>query len=319
MNSVSTFRTRVAVAAMLALAIFGLCPSALAGATTTVTFQPNNPWAQEVGSVDHYDASHDYSVAVPAGKTLHIKLYTRNPNVFLKITNETSGKKLVDTMQTGATTWSQDFVAASTVKVHVYVDPATMVQGDSSKYALQVGVYGANDMRPASTAVTFQPGNPWAQELGRIDSGATAHDYTVAVAAGNTLQANLIAKDSNLHFKVLDANQAVLFDSTAAPAAAGTTAAATTPGESTWSTPVTAAATYTIRVYADPASVPQGAAFGYALQVGQYPTNRAVPASGASSAAPATSAMPAGSAAPAVPAASATPAAPATPASSATR
>lgn len=298
MISVSTSHFRVALLAALALAATGLSPAALADAATPVTFQANNPWAQEIGTVEHSDPSHDYSVAVAAGKTLHVQLFTRNPNVFLKIRNDTRGKQLVDTMKTGATTWSEDVPTASTFTIHVYVDPATLERGDTVKYALQVGAYGATDMRPASTAVTFQPNNPWAQEIGRIDSGATAHDYTVDVAAGNTLQVNLIAKDAGVHFKVMGADQAVLVDTatTAAPASAAatatdTTAAAnTTTGGTTWSAPVTAAATYTVRVYADPASVPQGAAFGYALQIGQYPTNRAQPAAGASAATPAAAA-----------------------------
>ncbi|HET7930633.1 MAG TPA: hypothetical protein VFL63_04490 [Rhodanobacteraceae bacterium] len=288
-----TSHFRIALLATLALAVAGVSPAVLADAATPVTFQANNPWAQEVGTIDHFNASHDYSVAVAAGKTLHVKLFTRNPNVFLKIRNDTQDKKLVDTMQTGATTWSEVVPAAATFTIHVYADPAALERGDTVKYALQVGAYGANDMRPASTEVTFQPGNPWAQELGRIDSGALAHDFTVAVAAGNTLQVNLVAKDANLHFKVMGADQAVLVDTAttaATPAAASTTAAVTTTGSSTWSTPVTAAATYTIRVYADPASMPPGAASGYALQIGQYPTNRTQPAAGASTATPASAA-----------------------------
>lgn len=290
MISVSMFRVRVGIAAMLVLAVAGLSPAAVADTATNVTFQANNPWAQEIGTVDHFDASRDYSVAVAAGKTLQIKLFTRNPNVFFRITNQTLGKKLVDTMQTGATTWSTDVAAASTFLIRVYVDPAAMANGDSAKFALQVGAYGAADMQPASTAVTFQPNNPWAQEVGRIDSGATAHDYTVAIAAGNTLQVNLIDKDANVHFKVLGPDQATLVDTASTPAA-------TTTGGTTWSTAVTTAATYTVRVYADPASMPPGAASGYALQVGQYPTNRTQPASGASAATPASAASaPTGSA-----------------------
>ncbi len=295
MISVSMSRYRVAIVTMLALAGASLSPVVHAAAATTVTFQANNPWAQEVATLDHYDASRDYSVAVAANKTLDIKLYTRNPNVFFKIVDATHDATLVDTMQTGATAWSAPIKAAATFMIRVYVDPAALERGDSAKYALQVGVYGAADMRPASTAVTFEPGNPWTQQVGRIDSGATAHDYTVTIAAGNTLQVNLVAKDTNLHFKVLGADQTVLTDS--ATTAAATSAATTTTGGTTWSTPVTAAATYTIRVYADPASVPTGAAFGYALQIGQYPTNRTQPAPGASTATPAA----ASSAAPAPP------------------
>ncbi|HET7561120.1 MAG TPA: hypothetical protein VFJ87_01930 [Rhodanobacteraceae bacterium] len=294
MISVSTSHFRIAILAVLALAVAGLSPAVLADATTTVTFQSNNPWAQEVGTVDHYSPSHDYSVAVAAGKTLHINLLTRNPNLFFKIIDETHDSTLVDTMQTGATTWSANVPTAATFTIHVYAEPSTLERGDTVKYALQVGAFGAADMRPASTEVTFQPNNPWTQEVGRIDSGAAAHDYTVAVAAGNTLQVNLIAKDANLHFKVMGADQAVLVD-TAATAPATTTATTTT-GGTTWSTPVTAAATYTVRVYADPASLPAGAAFGYALQIGQYPTNRTQPAAGASAA------MPAGAASAAAPA-----------------
>lgn len=274
MMSMSMLRHRIAIVAIMAFAGAALSPVALADASTTVTFAANNPWAQEVGTVDHYKASHDYTVAVDAGKTLQINLLTHNPNVFFKIADQTHDEQLVDTMQTGATTWSQVVAAPATYTIHVYVDPAAMERGDSAKYALQIGQYGAADMQPATTTVTFQPNTPWAQQVGKIDATATAHDYSVAVTAGNTLQVNLVANDPNVRFKVEDANQAVLVDS-------GTT------GAKTWSTPVTMAATYTVRVYVDPAAMPPGKASGYALQIGQYPTNRAQPASGASAAAPA--------------------------------
>lgn len=290
MTSGSTFRSRAALVVALSIAAAAFAPAALADTATPVTFEANNPWAQEVATLSHDQPSHAYSVSVDAGKTLHLKLYSRNPNLFIKVRNDTLRKDLVDTAKTGATTWSEAVTAPTTFSIRVYVEPSVMERGESAKYALQVGAYGAADLRPASTAVTFQPGQPWAQELGRIDAGATAHDYTVAVAAGNTLQVNLIAKDTNIHFKVLDASDAALVDTASTPAAAS--------GTSTWSTAAASAATYTIRVYADAASVPPGAAFGYAVQIGQYPTNRAQPPAAGSVAAPTPASAPASSATP---------------------
>jgi hypothetical protein len=257
------FRHRVALGVGFGIVAACIALPALAEAPVTVAFQANNPWTQEVGSVDRRDPSHDYSVQVAAGKTLQINLVTRDPNVFFKVQDETHDKQLVDTFQTGATTWSTPNPTATTYTIHVYVDPNAMQRGEEAKYALQIGHYGPEDMQVATTAVTFQDSNPWVQEVGTMDSQATSHDYTVAVAAGNTLQINLITRNPGLHFKVEDqANATGLVDTAST-------------GDTTWSTAVATATTYTIHVYVDPAAVPPGKNAQFALQIGQYPSQNA--------------------------------------------
>lgn len=275
---------RVVFAAVLALAGAGLALPALADAPTTVTFQAHNPWTQEIGSVDRYNDSRDYTVAAAAGKTLQINLVTRDPNVFFKVKNETTGKQMVDTFQTGATTWSTSVDTAATYTIHVYVDPNAMQRGEVAKYALQIGQYGPEDMQAATTKVTFQPNNPWAQEVGSLDSRSAAQDYTVDIAAGDTLQVNLVTRDTRLHFKVEDqASNQQLVDTA-------------TTGTNKWSTPVATAAAYKIEVYVNRDAMQRGEVARYALQVGHYPTRTPAPA--ASAAQPAASAASAGPASP---------------------
>lgn len=267
---------------------------AFADTPVTVSFQANNPWTQEIGSVDRYNDSHDYSVQVEAGKTLQINLVTRDPNVFFKVRNETTGEQLVDTFKTGATTWSAPVTTEATYVIHVYVDPDAMTRGEVAKYALQIGRYGAADMQAATTEVTFGPNQPWAQQVSQLNSTAPSHDYTVAVPAGDTLQVNLISQNPNVHFKVQGAaGSQVLVDT----AQTGTT---------TWSTPVATAGTYTIEVYADPSAVPPGHDAKYALQIGHYPSANASPATPASAGSAPGAPSPASSAAGAVPAAAST-------------
>ncbi|MGH8190546.1 MAG: hypothetical protein ACREP2_03785 [Rhodanobacteraceae bacterium] len=261
-----------AIAAAIGLATVGAGFPAFAD-TVQVTFQNHNPWTQEIGSVDRYNSSHDYTVAVDADKTLQINLVTRDPNVFFTIRNDTEGKQLVDTYQTGATTWSTQNATASTYTIHVYVQPEAMQRGETAKYALQIGQYGAQDMQPATTTVTFQDNNPWAQEVSDVESSATAHDYTVAIEAGKTLQVNLLTQNPQVHFKVKDQAGQELVDSSKT-------------GTKTWSMPVATATDFTIEVYADPAAVPPGKKVRYALQIGHY-------ASGARPAGPATAGAPA--------------------------
>lgn len=266
---------RFALAAAIGIAGACLMLPAIADPATTVTFQANNPWTQEIGTVSHSDHSHEYTVAVAADKTLQINLVTRNPNVYFVVKNDSKGEQLVDTRETGATTWSTPNATAATYTIRVYVDPATIRSGESAKYALQVGQYGAADMQAASTEVTFKDNQPWAQVVGKVDAAAPAHDYPVAIAAGMTLQVNLITKDSRVHFKVEDEHHdKVLFDSATA-------------GTNTWSTPVAVAATYDIHVYVDPAGMPPGRAVGYALQVGHFPGQGAQPAAPGTTASPA--------------------------------
>lgn len=259
---------------------FALCVAtalpALASQPVAVTFQPNTHWVQEVDTVSQFNSSHDYAVAIPADKTFQINLITRNPNVFFTIKDETQRKQLVDTLKTGATTWSTKTTAPTNYLIHVYVQPGAMQGDEKAKYALQIGQYGQSDLQPATTAVAFEAGNPWVQETGTLDAQATAHDYTVAVAAGQTLDVNLVTHDPKVHFRVAD------------PAKGQTLVDSATTSATTWSTPVPVATNYTISVYTDPSSMPPGSRAGYVLQVGHYAeSNAQAPAAAGSTAQPA--------------------------------
>lgn len=268
------FPRHTAIGVSLGIIVACMTLPAFADSPTMVTFQANNPWTQQVGSVNHYNSSHDYSVAIAVGKTLQINLVTRDPNVFFKVQDQTHRKQLLDTYQTGATTWSRPNPTATDYTIHVYVDPAAMQRGEDAKYALQIGQYGAEDMQAATAAVTFQDNNPWAQVTGSLDNMGTAQNYTVAIAAGETLAVNLIPRNPGVHFKVKDpTNNQILVDT-------GQT------GASKWSTPVATATTFTIEVYVDPAAVPRGVTAGYALQIGHYDTG-AAPAGASTAATPA--------------------------------
>ena len=299
----SPFRPVRSVAAAVAIAV-GACLGlpAAASAPVTVTFQPNSHWVQEVDTLSRFDYYKDYSVTIEPGKILQINLITRDPNIFFKIRDDTSGKQLVDTYQTGATTWSAPAAnTAAAYTIHVYVQPDAMQRDEKPKYALQIGQYGQSDMLAESTPVTFATNNPWAQEAGTLDAQGSARDYTVAMTAGQTLAVNLITQDPTVvHFKV-EANGQKLIDNA-------------DNNIDKWSAPVTVAGTYTISVYADPAGLPPGSRVGYALQIGHYAQNenQAAPAGTAASAATAAAPAPAASAAMPAPAATAAAPAPAT-------
>lgn len=264
---------RAAVVA-IALALAGAAPPALADSSVTVSFQPNNPWTQEVGKITRMDNAQDYTVAIEPGKTLQINLVTRDPNVFFKVRNDTQRKDLVDTYQTGATTWSTENTDAATYTIHVYVQADAMQRGEVADYALQIGQYGQSDMRAPTTTVTFAEGKPWVQTTGVLDSQATSRDYAVAIEAGQTLAVNLVTRNPKVHFKVEDqANKQTLVDSA-------------TSGSASWTTPVNAAGNYTVSVYADPAALPPGTKAGYALQIGHYAQNIGSPAGTGTAAAP---------------------------------
>ena len=288
----SSFRFLRCLTVAAATAVIGAALPAFADSATAVTFQPNNPWTQEIGKVTRMDNSQDYTVAISAGKTFQINLVTRDPNVFFKVRNDTTRDDLVDTYQTGATTWSTATTDAATYTVQVYVQPEAMQRGEVADYALQIGQYGQSDMRAPTTTVTFEENKPWVQAVGTLDSQAASRDYAVAIAAGQTLAVNLVTRSPNVHFKVANqANGQTLIDN-----ATGTT--------TSWTTPVEAAATYTISVYADPAAVPPGAKAGYALQIGHYVQGNAPTATAGSAAAPAATVVaPAAPTAPAAPAA----------------
>jgi hypothetical protein len=106
--------------------------------------------------------------------------------------------------------------------------------------------------------VTFPANSVWAQEIGSVSRSDNSRDYTVAIAAGNTLQINLLTRNPNVNFKVKDqTHDKQLLDSLKT-------------GVSTWSAPNPTATTYMVRVYVDPGAIDAGQDAKYALQIGQY-------------------------------------------------
>ena len=267
---------RSALGASLGLAAACMSLPALANAPVTVTFEANSVWAQEIGNLSHSDNSLDYTVAVAAGKTLQLNLLSRNPNVHFKVKDQSHGKLLLDTLTTGESTWSTQNATATTYAIRVYIESAAIQSGDTAKYALQIGQYGAEDMQPPTTAVTFEANKPWTEQDGTLASGATAHNFTVAIAAGMTVKVNLVSSNPALHFKVNDQthNKKLVDTSTA--------------GANTWSESVAAATTYMIEVYVDPTAMPSGQKVPFALQIGQYASGGTQPTqpTGATTAAP---------------------------------
>lgn len=233
---------------------------------TTVTFQAGQAWAQEVSALTRDAAAQRYTFAVTAGNVLKVNLLTPSPNLFFKVKDETHGKRLVDTVKTGESTWSTTVPEATTYVLEVYADPASLPRDTTTKYALQIGQYSPNDLQPASTTVSFENNTPWAQFTGSVDASAQAHDYLVAIPAGETLKVNLIPNAPSVHFKVMDAATGTAL---ADPAAAN---------PDTFTTTATAATTFKVRVYANPADVPSGTHATYALQVGHYTVESPAPA-----------------------------------------
>jgi hypothetical protein len=261
---------RGALGVSLGLAAACMSLPAFADTPVNVTFQANSIWAQEVATLNRSDSSLDYTVAVPAGKTLQLNLFSRSAAVYFKVKDQTHDKLLLDTLKTGESTWSVPNPTATTYAIQVYVDPDALQPGQTAKYALQIGQYGAADLRPPTTAMTFEANKPWTQQAGTLASGATVHDFTVAIAAGMIVKVNLISSNPQLHFKVNDqTHEKMLVDST-------------TTGANTWSEPVAAATNFVIEVYADPAAIPPGQKAQFALQVGQYASGDTQPAKPAS-------------------------------------
>jgi hypothetical protein len=54
----------------------------------------------------------------------------------------------------------------------------------------------------APIAVTFPANSVWAQEIGNLTRSDDSLEYTVAVAAGKTLQLNLLSRNPNVYFTV---------------------------------------------------------------------------------------------------------------------
>src|SRR6185437_15692554 len=154
--------------------------------------------------------------------------------------------------------------------------PAAAKRNETAKYALQIGQYGVEDLRPSTTAMTFQANKPWTQAAGNLAAGAATQDFTVSVAAGTTISVHLTSKNPQLHFKVQDSTRKQLVDTS-------------TTGTNAWFAPV-AAATYTIEVYADTAALPSGQQAPFVLQVGQFAAGSAQPAGTATAAPPAAAA-----------------------------
>lgn len=254
------------LALAVGLALAGPVTAWAATTPTAVTFPAGKSWAQEVNTITHDDASQSYTFAVTAGNTLKINLISPNPSLFFRLLDETRHKKLVDTQKTGASTWSTEVAEPTTYTLEVYADPAALKYGNTAKYALQIGQYNPSDLQPPSTTVTFENNAPWAQFTGSVDATGPAHDYLVAIPAGETLKVNLIPNAPSAHLKVMDsASNAALVDPAASNANTFTTTAA-------------AATTFKVRVYANPADVPSGQRATYALQIGHYTTGAAAPA-----------------------------------------
>ena len=110
----------------------------------------------------------------------------------------------------------------------------------------------------AADAISFTPGNPWAQTVGSISKTDDYHEYTVHATAGKTLKINLISRNPNLFFRVLPPDsRKPLIDTM-------------TSGETSWSTQPAADADYTVRVYAEPDTIPRNEVSKFALQVGVF-------------------------------------------------
>ncbi|MGH7489963.1 MAG: hypothetical protein ACREMY_30805, partial [bacterium] len=120
------------------------------------------------------------------------------------------------------------------------MNPKSLVSSSFLAATLAAGALAAPRPAWAADAVSFTPGNPWAQEVGSISKTDDYHEYTVHASGGKTLKINLISRDPNLFFKVLppDSHKA-LIDTMSN-------------GETSWSTQPAADAEYTVRVYAEP-------------------------------------------------------------------
>lgn len=270
------FLRSAAMGVSLGMAAACVSLPAFAAMPVTVTFPANSVWAQQIGNLDQSDSTQDYTVAITAGKTLQLNLLSSSANVYFKVNDQTHDKQLLDSHKTGVSTWSSPNATDTTYAIQVYMDPGAVKRGETAKYALQVGQYGAADLKPPTTAMTFQADQPWSVQAGSLASGAPAHDFTVSIAAGMAVKVNLVASNPQLHFKVddqtLDKN---LVDTS-------------TSGANTWSESVATATTYTIRVYVDPAAIPSGQQAPFTLQVAQYGSGGAQPTqpAGAATAAP---------------------------------
>jgi len=274
---------RGALGAVLGLAVACVSLPVSADTPVDVTFAPNNVWAQEIGSLDRSNKSVEYTVAGVAGKTFKLNLLSRNPNVQLKVKDQSRKKAVLDSQKTGDTTWTTVNAADTTYSIQVYIDPVAVPSGETVKYALQIGQYGVEDFQAPATAVTFEPNKPWVVQNWILAADATSHNFSVAIAAGMTVKVNVISSNAQVHFRVNDQIHDKPLVDTA------------TSGAETWSESVGAATTYKIQVYVDPAAVASGQKAQFTLQVGQYASGDGHPeklASASSAASPAGSVVP---------------------------
>jgi hypothetical protein len=110
----------------------------------------------------------------------------------------------------------------------------------------------------AADAISFTPGNPWAQTVGSISKSDDYHEYVVHASAGKTLKINLISRNPNLFFKVLQPDSHKPLIDTMSN------------GETSWATQPAADVDYTVRVYAEPDMIPSNEVSKFALQVGVF-------------------------------------------------
>ncbi|MEO6968662.1 MAG: hypothetical protein ABI132_09480 [Rhodanobacteraceae bacterium] len=119
-------------------------------------------------------------------------------------------------------------------------------------------VFAAAPIASAADAISFNPGSPWTQTVGNVSKTDNFHEYLVNASAGKTLQINLVTKNPNVYFSVMPAqSHKTLIDTR-------------TTGDTTWSTRIAMAGSYTVRVYEDADVTPSGEQTKYALQVGMY-------------------------------------------------
>ena len=132
------------------------------------------------------------------------------------------------------------------------------IPGSLLAVALSAGALATPCSAGAADAISFTPGNPWAQEVGSISKTDDYHEYTVHASGGKTLQINLISRDPNLFFKVLPPDSRKPLVDTMSN------------GETSWSTQPVSDAEYTVRVYAEPDMMPSNVTSKFALQVGVF-------------------------------------------------
>ena len=110
----------------------------------------------------------------------------------------------------------------------------------------------------AADAISFTPGNPWAQAVGSISKHDDYHEYTVHATAGKTLKINLISRNPNLFFKVMPPDSGKPLVDTMSN------------GETSWSIQPAADVDYTVRVYVQPDMIPSNEVSKFALQIGVF-------------------------------------------------